>query len=602
MKKARFFGVILTLALAGLVLFQGGGAGAQTNAGGGWVRIGALPAGVWSLASDAANVNTLYALGDGGISSSSDSGATWAVCNREASTMQVVTPLPGQAGKTLIYATTPGGLRLSDDGCRTWRDVPTGDVSPSGAHIRWLAPYPNNHSVLYAGMDGLGGLYRSTDSGGTWKAASQGLPPGAWVTSLAADMARPTNVIIGVYYPGRNHLPTYIYHSTDGGVTWRSSSLGLYIVPNNGGAITGLAWSGDNLFAATLNDGLYVSTDQGATWQAAIMPRRQTPDGGRQAETPLQITTLAGTWDGTLLISTPEGAFQSLDGARTWQSFGPVSVAGIAGKPMLLAFDPNSGRALLASTAGAGGIWSYQVRPGSASLPTSTAQPVIPASPTPPPPPQIPTSTPTNTSTSTPTATRTTLPPTPTPTPLVPADQGQILVQRAQPLDPSVADYFEQTGHNVRHGFRDFWRDNGGVAQFGYPLTEEFVEGGVDVQYFERARLEYQDGKVAVGRIGAEMIAGKFFRPIPFFPSQDTNVYFGATGHSIEGPFLDFWRANGREPLLGLPLSESFNEDGSDYQWFERARLEWHPYLPKGSRIALGNIGTDLLKKRGWLK
>ena len=57
--------------------------------------------------------------------------------------------------------------------------------------------------------------------------------------------------------------------------------------------------------------------------------------------------------------------------------------------------------------------------------------------------------------------------------------------------------YFPESGHNVRFGFREYWRANGGVRVFGYPLSEEFSEVSPDdgqtytVQYFERAKFEY---------------------------------------------------------------------------------------------------------------
>jgi hypothetical protein len=123
----------------------------------------------------------------------------------------------------------------------------------------------------------------------------------------------------------------------------------------------------------------------------------------------------------------------------------------------------------------------------------------------------------------------------------------------------------------------------------------------VIVQYFQRARFEYRDGAVVLGRLGTELTQGEFFRPVPFFVSEEDNAYFGATGHSASGPFLDFWRENGEEALLGYPISESYKDDGSEYQWFERVRLEWHPYLPEGKQIVLGNLGTELLQERGWL-
>lgn len=62
--------------------------------------------------------------------------------------------------------------------------------------------------------------------------------------------------------------------------------------------------------------------------------------------------------------------------------------------------------------------------------------------------------------------------------------------------DPS-RDCFAETGHSLSGTFRDFWRTNGGLAAFGYPISEEFQERNADtgetytVQYFERARFEY---------------------------------------------------------------------------------------------------------------
>jgi hypothetical protein len=55
--------------------------------------------------------------------------------------------------------------------------------------------------------------------------------------------------------------------------------------------------------------------------------------------------------------------------------------------------------------------------------------------------------------------------------------------------------YDTTTGHNLCGTFQDFWRANGGLAQFGYPLTDQIteqLENGktYQVQYFERTRLE----------------------------------------------------------------------------------------------------------------
>src|SRR5207237_1304759 len=56
--------------------------------------------------------------------------------------------------------------------------------------------------------------------------------------------------------------------------------------------------------------------------------------------------------------------------------------------------------------------------------------------------------------------------------------------------------YFKETGHTLHGEFLAYWTANGGLAQFGFPLSEEFAEksptdGKVyTVQYFERNRFE----------------------------------------------------------------------------------------------------------------
>ncbi len=67
-------------------------------------------------------------------------------------------------------------------------------------------------------------------------------------------------------------------------------------------------------------------------------------------------------------------------------------------------------------------------------------------------------------------------------------------VAPAEPLAGQV--YFAQTGHNLGGRFLDYWTANGGLAQFGFPITEERFDTLEDrlvyrTQYFERARFEY---------------------------------------------------------------------------------------------------------------
>jgi hypothetical protein len=144
--------------------------------------------------------------------------------------------------------------------------------------------------------------------------------------------------------------------------------------------------------------------------------------------------------------------------------------------------------------------------------------------------------------------------------------------------------YFPQTGHSLAFGFLDFWLAHGDTLLFGYPLSEELDEGGLTVQYFERAVFEWHpeapaEWRVQLRRLGAETTRGRSdraFRPTP--PIELTACrYFPETQHNLCSGFRAFWERHGGLRIFGYPISEELSEDGLTVQYFERARLEWHP-------------------------
>ena len=75
-----------------------------------------------------------------------------------------------------------------------------------------------------------------------------------------------------------------------------------------------------------------------------------------------------------------------------------------------------------------------------------------------------------------------------------------------------------------------------------------------------------------------------------------TRECFAETGRCIAGRFLDRWRATGGATVNGLPLTDERTErleDGNAYavQYFERARLEYHPENPAPYDVLLGQFG-----------
>ena len=81
----------------------------------------------------------------------------------------------------------------------------------------------------------------------------------------------------------------------------------------------------------------------------------------------------------------------------------------------------------------------------------------------------------------------------------------------ADPLSANVR-YLPETGQLVSHAFLRYFDQNGGLDSFGLPISPELVEEGVVVQYFQRARLQYNPEMagtpyaVQLGLIGDEYL------------------------------------------------------------------------------------------------
>jgi hypothetical protein len=222
---------------------------------------------------------------------------------------------------------------------------------------------------------------------------------------------------------------------------------------------------------------------------------------------------------------------------------------------------------------------------------------------------------------------------------VVPARLGVALApapgaRAAPPAARARYRYVEATGHNLGPRVAAFYDQGGGLPIFGLPITEEFEEDGLRVQYFERARFELRpDGRIALTPLGT-LIAGErqgaAFEPPAapgetgygqalagdrsyggfggawrFEPRETALEIDPISGHSLIGTLGAFWRANRGLELFGRPISEPLDEtnphDDRRYrvQYFERARLEWHPeFAGTGSEVMLGLLGREYADAR----
>ncbi len=187
------------------------------------------------------------------------------------------------------------------------------------------------------------------------------------------------------------------------------------------------------------------------------------------------------------------------------------------------------------------------------------------------------------------------------------AYQDDDILRYQQEVGPDEV-YFPLTGHHLEGDFLDYWRANGGLYQFGYPLTEEITEDGMTVQYFERAVFEFHadhapEWQVLLRRLGADQTAHRrnepAFLPISGSDGEDTR-FFPETGHRLSHGFKDYWEQYGGLRINGYPISEEFTEDGRTVQYFERVRYEWHPeHQGTQYEILLGHLGRVASSEAG---
>lgn len=150
-----------------------------------------------------------------------------------------------------IFAGTHGGwiYRLqADNAGSTWTQLPAQQAEEGWQYV--LALEIDHTGVMYAGMED--GVFRSTDDGVTWELRDKGLTEPV-VTALAIEGA---DIFAGT--------DTGVFISENKGESWREGNTGL-----TGAVITDMHEHRGVLLAGTDGDGVFRSTDNGASWVAA---------------------------------------------------------------------------------------------------------------------------------------------------------------------------------------------------------------------------------------------------------------------------------------------------------------------------------------------
>lgn len=114
---------------------------------------------------------------------------------------------------------------------------------------------------------------------------------------------------------------------------------------------------------------------------------------------------------------------------------------------------------------------------------------------------------------------------------------------------------FTQTGHKVCGRFLTYWQTHGGLAQQGYPISEEFTETSAlngkpyNVQYFERAVFELHPenqapNDVLLSQLGTYLGKSKYAQG---FPQNAGDTPWYEDRNSPDGTLLSFYNAINRK-------------------------------------------------------
>ncbi|MCP3963713.1 MAG: hypothetical protein GY719_38240 [bacterium] len=337
-----------TLYVASKAYFGGpGNVYKSTNGGGFWARIDTVPHPIEALAIHPSSPSVLYGTSiydhcysnlwrNEGVFRSTDGAASWVASNIGLSDTFVESLAIDPVTPTTLYAGSyRGGVDKSTNGGASWIRSGLSSVA-----VGALAVDPVSPSILYAGDSENGYLYQSTDSGMSW--ALSGLPDYLYVLSLAIG---PSSVV----YAGTDDG---VYKSTNGGSEWAAASDGLTTSGSSFLSVHALVIDVTNpaVLIAGTTDGVFQTMDGGGLWTATSAGLPDTLVWSLVIDPIIPTVLYAGTGD---------GVFRSTDSGGSWFSAGLPET-----RVTSLAIDPDDPSNLYAATdagvyrsTGGGDLW-----------------------------------------------------------------------------------------------------------------------------------------------------------------------------------------------------------------------------------------------------
>jgi photosystem II stability/assembly factor-like uncharacterized protein len=230
-----------------------------------------------------------FLIGYIGLYKSTNNGDAWNKVETQFEDFQVFSVFVTREDHIWVGTDHQGTLYRSTDNGQTWEIKTNGYLAFEG----W-AFGESNDGVLFAGDANMGKLFRSTDNGENWEFSANIAP-----LAFAADS---NNVVYAGSFNG-------LYSTTDNGITWTQNNfLSSFAVS------TVLVDSGNNIYCGTGysfvgGDGLFSSDDGGQNWTQIGLAGKA-------------VLALAFDSEGSLFAGTlKDGLFKTTNMGKDWRQY-----------------------------------------------------------------------------------------------------------------------------------------------------------------------------------------------------------------------------------------------------------------------------------------
>jgi hypothetical protein len=229
-------------------------------------------------------------------------------------------PVSPLLGSWVYQALTP--LSNQDGGSPCTTPVPQSTFCGASARIDAIAVDPTSADIVYVGTNG--GISKSVDGGQEqWTYLSANLSSQS-IKSIAIDPLAHNIVYAGTGVAGTGVTPSYgigIYRSTDSGATWKTFGLSQFSGKTVGkiaiDPVTAGSGTSTTLYASVTdgNQSVWKSTNSGTNWTQILTP---TGNGDAGPFYDLAIAPPGPLAPATLYSVRPNGLFKTTDGGTTW--------------------------------------------------------------------------------------------------------------------------------------------------------------------------------------------------------------------------------------------------------------------------------------------